>query len=349
MSSRPDRIVRERAKALGFFAVGVASAREDAAEDFGRYQAFIRAGMHGQMQYLARAGDARRRIDTPAILEGARSVVCVADGYDARAGERDGVAPLIAAYARGRDYHNHMRKRLRKLAAFIRALGPGVRARPMCDDAPVLERAWAARSGIGFIGKNGMLIVPGGGSFVLLGEVVTTLDLAPDAAIGRRCGRCTRCLDACPTRALVAPFVLDARRCVSYLTVEARGAFPEDLRSKVGEHLFGCDDCQSACPYNARRAEPVRPQYASLPRWRETSLEALVDLGDEAHRDLVAGTPVRRVERAGLARNAIAVLASRRQPRYRALLERAAKSHPDGPVREHALWGLDLLAGPKSR
>jgi epoxyqueuosine reductase len=126
-----------------------------------------------------------------------------------------------------------------------------------------------------------------------------------------------------------------------------RGEIPEDLRCGVGEHLFGCDDCQTACPYNAGAPGAVRPQYATLPRWRETSLEALVDISEQDHQDLVKGTPVRRIDGAGLARNAITVLASRRRPRYRALLERAASSHPDGAVRRHALWGVDLLGGSK--
>jgi epoxyqueuosine reductase len=344
MSRDIDRAVRECARELGFRAVGVASAAEPT-DGFGRYEAFVDAGMHGQMHFLAETREARRRIDTDAILEGAKSIICVAEAYGAPDdGDERGVGRLIARYARGRDYHNHLRKRLRRLAAFVRTLGPGARARPMCDDAPLLEKAWAARAGVGFVGKNGLVIVPAAGSFVLLGEVVTTLDLTPDDPMPSRCGECARCLEACPTKAFAAPFVLDARRCISYLTVETDGEIPEELRLAVGEHLFGCDDCQNACPYNAGAAASVRPQYAALPRWREIELEALVDLGGEAYDELVRGTPVRRMACRGLCRNAITVLCSRRAPRYRALLERAA-SHPDPVVRRHALWGLGLLAG----
>src|SRR5262249_18003347 len=150
---------------------------------------------------------------------------------------------MIARYARGRDYHNGVRKKLRRLAAFVRGLGAD--ARPLIDDAPILERAWAARAGLGFVGKNGMGIVPGTGSLLALGEGVTTLALTPDTPIDERCGTCTRCLDACPTHAFTRPFVLDARRCVSYLTIEKRGAIEDSLREGVGEHLFGCDDCQT--------------------------------------------------------------------------------------------------------
>ncbi|HEX9294799.1 MAG TPA: tRNA epoxyqueuosine(34) reductase QueG [Polyangiaceae bacterium] len=338
-----DRLVRERARALGFDRVGVASASEPIEPDFARYQAFIEAGKHGKMEYLARPPDARKRLDTSAILEGAQSVICVAESYagtDAQA--EGGIVRHVARYARGGDYHNHLRRRVRKLAAFVRTLGEGTRARPMSDDAPVLERAWASRAGLGFIGKNGLVIAPGVGSFLLLGEVVTTLRLAPDVPMAERCGSCSLCLDACPTGAFDAPFVLDPRRCVSYLTIELRGAMPEELRAGVGEKLFGCDDCQDVCPYNRRREEP-KQRYLPLARLRDTSLEGLVDLDEETWKALAEGSALKRATRAGLARNAITVLANRREPRYRPLLQRTARDHPDEAVRAHALWGLALL------
>jgi epoxyqueuosine reductase len=351
-----DQKVRQRARALGFDRVGFASAEEPAEPEFTRYEAFVEAGKQGKMQYLAKAREARRRLDTDAILEGATSIICVAESYagDEPAGEGrrveggsapiqlDGVARHIARYARGSDYHNHLRRRLRRLAAFVRTLAPGTRARPMSDDAPVLERAWAARAGLGFVGKNGLIIAPGLGSFVLLGEVVTTLKLTPDVPMAERCGSCSLCVDACPTAAFEKPFVLDPRRCVSYLTIELRGEMPEELRSGVGEHLFGCDECQDVCPYNRRPAE-TKPRYRPLARWSETSLEALVELGETDFAELASGSPIKRATRAGLARNAITVLANRRHPRYRTLLEKAARGHPDESVRAHAAWGLALL------
>ena len=337
-----DQLVRERARALGFAEVGVASATGAIEPDFGRYEAFVDGGKHGEMAYLAEAREARRRLDTAAILEGARSIVCVAEGYagvDSTASD-EGIVRHIARYARGGDYHNHLRRRVRKLAAFIRTLGEGTRARPMTDDAPVLERAWAARAGLGFVGKNGLLIVPGLGSFVLLGEVVTTLELRSDVPMAERCGSCTLCLDACPTRAFERAFVLDPRRCIAYLTIELRGAMPADLRPEVGEHLFGCDVCQEVCPYNRAREGAAPSRYLPLERWRELSLEQLVDLDDEQFRRLTEGSPLKRATRQGLSRNAIAILAGRRDPRHRALLERVAREHGDPVVREHAAWGL---------
>jgi len=286
--------VKARARELGLDAVGIASAGV-LAEDYARYERFIERGFHGEMHWLAKHAEARRATDVDAILEGARSVVCVASSY--KRSERDEARdpPLtqgIARYARGRDYHNGLRKKLRKLAAFIRTLDADVEARPLCDDAPILERAWAARSGIGFIGKNGLLIVPGCGSLVLLGEVVTTLDLGCDEHAGRdRCGACTRCIDVCPTSAIVEPFVLDARRCISYLTIELRGPMPVELRKDVGEHLFGCDDCQTVCPFNQTpRGATTDSRYEPLDRWAGTSLEDLLNEGA----DLGEGTPLRR-------------------------------------------------------
>jgi epoxyqueuosine reductase len=341
-----DRLVREKARALGFAQVGVASAAGSIEPDFGRYEAFIEAGKHGTMGYLAEAREARRRLDTGAILEGARSIVCVAESYagvEANASD-EGIVRHIARYARGGDYHNHLRRRVRKLAAFIRTLGEATRARPMTDDAPVLERAWASRAGLGFIGKNGLLIVPGLGSFVLLGEVVTTLELVPDTPMGERCGSCTLCLQSCPTQAFERAFVLDPRRCIAYLTIELRGEMSSELRLGVGEQLFGCDICQDVCPYNRAREGEVPPRYLPLERWRELSLEQLVDLDDDRFRRLTEGSPLKRATRVGLARNAITILAGRRQHRYRGLLEKTAREHDDPVVREHAAWGIGLMA-----
>jgi epoxyqueuosine reductase len=216
-----DRLVREKALELGFDVIGVARADEPLGVEHERYRAFVDAGMHGTMGYLAERVEERRRLDTSAILEGARSVVCVGRRYARPVAAEETDPPLaktIARYARGQDYHLFVRKKLRKLAEFIRALGPSVEARPLCDIEPIMERAWAARAGLGFVGKNGLVIVPGQGSFLLLGEVVTTLSLTPGVPMTERCGSCTRCLDACPTSAFVAPFVLDAtkrrpRRC----------------------------------------------------------------------------------------------------------------------------------------
>jgi epoxyqueuosine reductase len=308
----PAERIRARARALGFHAVGFARA-EPLELDHARYLDFVARGMHGDMGYLADNAAVRREVATPDILAGARTVICLARRYDRGPEDEARDPPLaqrIARYARGRDYHVFLKKRLMKLAAFVRAMAPGVDARALCDTAPLLERAWAARAGLGFIGKNGLLIIPGQGSFCLLGEVVTTLAVDEvGQPIGERCGSCRACLDACPTQAFAAPFVLDPRRCLAYLTIEARSTPAPEVAEAVGEHLFGCDDCQSACPYNrvapppAADTAPFRP----LPVWSRVGLDELASLDEEGFVALAAGSPVRRATRAGLARNAALV------------------------------------------
>jgi epoxyqueuosine reductase len=341
-----ERIVAE-AKRLGFEAVGFARADVPLEADFQRYEAFVADEKYGEMRWLASLPEARRRLDGEHVLPGARTVICLARRY-ARSAEDDLADPEtaqgIARYARGRDYHNGMRKKLRKLAALVRTFGDDVRARPLCDEEPVLERAWAARAGLGFVGKNGLLIVPGVGSFVLLGEVVTTFAIDPDPPIPERCGSCTRCLDACPTSAFDAPFVLDPRRCVAYLTIEHRGAIDESLRPGVGAHLFGCDDCQTVCPFNAARgrraSSEVDVRFAADPRWATTDVRDLLALDDEGFRRVREGSPIGRATRAGLARNAAVVLGNRGDESAVGALERARTEHDSAVVREAAGWAL---------
>jgi epoxyqueuosine reductase len=346
--------VRVEARALGFDAVGIARADVSLDRDIERYDAFVAAGMHGEMAWLAHHPGVRERLDGDAILRGARSVICLARRYQRPSGQEN-EAPetvkAIARYARGRDYHGFLRQRVRRLASFIRALGTAgdpVRARPLCDDAPVLERAWAARAGLGFVGKNGLLIVPGSGSMVLLGEVVTTLRLDLDQPMAERCGACTRCLDACPTGAFAAPFVLDPRRCVSYLTIEHRTAVDPSLREAMGAHLFGCDDCQTVCPFNAGTSAraPLRDDdgdpFFPLERWSHVRLERLLSLDDAAWERLSQGTPLKRAGRAGLARNAAIVLGNREDRRSLAALHQAA-NHTDPIVREAVAWAIYRL------
>lgn len=349
--SARERIVAE-AQRLGFEAVGFARADVPLEADFERYEAFIAGGKHGEMSWMASNREARRRLDTEHILAGARTVICVARRY-ARASEDDEADPAtartIARYARGRDYHNGIRKKLRQLAAITRTLGENVRARPLCDKEPILERAWAARAGLGFVGKNGLLIVPGVGSFVLLGEVVTTLVIEPDPPISERCGSCTRCLDACPTHAFDAAFVLDPRRCISYLTIEHRSAIDEELRPSIGAHLFGCDDCQTVCPFNASRGRRARSEldarFSADGRWQDTELEDLLTLDEEGFLRLREGSPVGRATRAGLARNAAIVLGNRGDPSAVPALEHARTEHDSEIVREAAGWAVDHIRG----
>ena len=353
-AERTER-VKAAARRLGFHAVGVARADVAIDLDIERYDGFVAAGMHGEMEFLARNRDARARMDDEGMLAGAKSVVCVARRYPRRPPptESAGVGQNIALYARGRDYHRFLRRRVRRLAAFLRTFdatdqGP-VRARPLCDEEPILERVWAARAGLGFVGKNGLLIVPGVGSMVLLAEVVTTLELTPDAPIAERCGTCTRCLDACPTKAFVKPFVLDPRRCVAYLTIEHRSAIPAELAVPLGSHLFGCDDCQTVCPFNAgvgaRASAPDADgdPFAPLERWSRTTLEDFLAADDAAWRGLSEGTPLKRAGRASIARNAAIVLGNRGAAASLPALHAAAQNHDDARVREAARAAIDRI------
>lgn len=343
------------ARRLGFDAVGITRADVPLEPEFGRYEAFLADGMHGGMAWLASSRDARRRLDTDHILAGARSVICLARRYGRSAEDeaRDPeLARSIARYARGRDYHNGVRKKLRQLAKIVRTLGTSdapVAARPLCDQEPVLERAWAARSGLGFVGKNGLLIVPGVGSLLLLGEVVTTLELEPDEVIPERCGSCTRCLDVCPTKAFKAPFVLDPRRCVAYLTIENREEIPEALREGIGERLFGCDDCQTVCPFNARSRNSgdavIDERFEAHERWGTTTLHDLIALDETGYAKLREGTPVARATRAGLARNAAVVLGNRGDRGDLSALAAARDGHDSAMVREAAGWAIAKIEG----
>jgi epoxyqueuosine reductase len=345
-------LVRDKALALGFDAVGIARADVPLDADVERYRAFLADGLHGEMSWLADHADVRSSLDGDGILRGAASVVCLARRYSRAAEDEAADPPLartIARYARGRDYHNGLRKKLRQLAAFVRTLGTveaPVHARPLCDDAPVLERAWAARAGLGFVGKNGLLIVPGQGSMVLLGEVVTSLRLDPDEPLAGRCGSCVRCLEACPTDAFVRPFVLDARRCIAYLTIEHRGSAPDELRERIGEHAFGCDDCQTVCPFNAssRARDPGTTRtFAPHERWRQMNLVDFLGVGDAQWSTFAEGTPLHRATRAGMARNAAIVLGNRRDREARPALETAARDDASQEVRDAACWALARL------
>lgn len=349
-SQSVERRIRARASSLGFARVGIARV-QDISEDFSRYEAFVREGMHGSMTYLAHNQESRRTLDTPAVLEGARSVIVCATDYRPaersthdRAAIDNGDAGLrggrIAAYARGQDYHNFLRKRLRRLAEFVRT-ETNHEARPMVDTAPILERVWARLSGVGFVGKNGLIIAPGLGSFVLLGEVVTTAELVADTPMESRCGSCTLCLDACPTNAFPKPFVLDARKCVSFLTIEHEGEIPENLRSNVGDRFYGCDDCQDVCPFNKSATErTISPQFALGARWSERTIESILTLDEAAFRKLTLGSPLGRPGRDGLVRNALVVLGNTGEPRHLPALRATLERESNESLRALARWAI---------
>ncbi|HTQ05448.1 MAG TPA: tRNA epoxyqueuosine(34) reductase QueG [Polyangiaceae bacterium] len=337
------------ARELGFARVGFAPVAPfgDAAA---RLRGWLASGYHGVLAYLADG----ERADPRSLLPEAKTVIAVALSYadSARAvplrAEREGpiLAGSVARYARGEDYHLVMKEKLAALAERCEALaGRPLAARVCVDTAPLLEHEIARAAGVGFSAKSTLTIVPGLGSYVLLGELLTELELEASEPVRAGCGGCRACLDACPTGAFVDAHVLDARRCISYLTIENQGPIPRELRSRLGTRVFGCDVCQEVCPFNASgTAKPGTPELEPRPALATIDLVALLELGAAGYRKLVRRTALRRVTRDTLARNAAVALGNTGDARAVPPLGRALAAHPSALVRAHAAWALGELA-----
>ena len=313
------------------------------------YASWLAAGHAGEMAYLAAPEHVGPRGDLRALLDAARSLVVVALAYDRTTPVPEArlLRGKIARYARGEDYHLVMRDRLVLLAdRLARELGGPVATRPCVDSAPVLEREWAERGGLGFVAKNTMLIAPGLGSYVVLGELLVAAELpvtAPETPPRPRCGSCRSCLDACPTGAFVDAYVLDARRCISYLTIEHHGAIPRELRPAIGTWVFGCDVCQEVCPFNA--GDGAQPDPLLRPRTLEHALPDLIALaakGANQLRQFVRRTALRRISRELLLRNIAVALGNTGSPAAIPALV-ALLGHRVAIVRGHAAWALGQL------
>lgn len=344
--------VKSEARAAGFDLCGITTAAPFGLE--GRALAdWVAHGYHGEMAYMAR--NAPRSPAPTAVVPDARSLVVVALYYgDAVPGlddgaRRDGPRGRISRYAHGDDYHLVMEPRLRRLADFLRARGARV-ARYYVDTGPVIDRAAARRAGIGWFGKNTMIITKRAyGSWVFVGEILTDLEIAPDAEAEGDCGRCRICLDACPTGAIVAPYTVDARRCISYLTIEHRGAIPRDLRPQIGDHIFGCDICQAVCPHNVRTAAARHPELAPRPdTGARPELIPLLNISEAEFRRRFRGSPVKRAKRRGLRRNVAVALGNARDAAAVPAL-RLALDDADALVRSHAAWALGRIGGEAAR
>jgi len=341
VESPADRI-RASARRIGFDAVALGPL--GSGEDGRRLLDWLRDGLGADLDYMAEAPEARA--DPRVRFPWARGVVAVALHHDP--GSTPGTEParergpgaFVARYARGADYHRVLEGRLKRLRdAVVRAGGPGTRAWWAADHAPVLDRALARDAGLGFFGKNTMLIRPRAGSYFVLGEVLTSLDLPAAPAPAGSCGTCTRCLEVCPTRAFPAPFRLDAGRCVSYLTIENRGPIPEELRPGVGTMVFGCDLCQEVCPWN-RFARPasardLRPRALAA----DPDLLALAALDEAGWRRAFSGSAVLRAGWSGWRRNLAVALGNSGDAAALPALRRLA-SCGDPLVEEHARWGI---------
>jgi epoxyqueuosine reductase len=331
--------VAQRARELGFDACGFTTAAPPVSGRF--LEDWLKAGYHGSMAYLER--HAARRIDPQLVLPGARSIVTLAVSYQIRATAntpRDPTQGVVARYARYRDYHAVLESRLAALAEFInQGGGEGTRSLGYVDTGPLLERDLAQRAGLGFIGKHTNLISRTLGNWFFLCEILTTVELEPDAPEKNRCGTCVRCIEACPTRAIVRPFRLDARRCISYLTIELKGSIPDEFRPLIGRRIFGCDDCLEVCPWNRFAREGRLMQGYRRGDLESPDLIELLSLDEKAFKRRFADTPLARVKRRGLRRNACVALGNMGNVASLPPL-RTAASDPELLVAEHARWAI---------
>jgi epoxyqueuosine reductase len=352
------RQVRELAAGCGFDAAGVAAAIP--AEDRTRYHEWVAAGYAGEMRYLTDRRAAVRD-DPRQLLPSARSVIVVGKVYQTpwphETRFSDPERAWISRYAWGGDYHEALRLGLERLEGMLRDRAGAMESKICVDTAPLLERSYARLAGLGWIGRNTCLINQQLGSWLFLGELLVSIEISPDAPPPDRCGTCRRCIDACPTAAIVpqsevglpacpsaqsAPkaWTIDSRLCISYLTIELRGAIPEDHRAGIGGHVFGCDICQDVCPWNRKAAVTDDPAFQ--PREFAPALEKLAELTEEEFRAMFRGSPVTRAKYSGFLRNVTVAMGNRGLARFREPLERLAMSE-DASVAEHAKWALRQL------
>ena len=336
LSALDSTAIKTRARELGLDACGITGA--DPSQHAAFYQQWTADGKAGEMQWLARDPD--RRADPRVVLPGARSIIVAGLNYWQSQPKGRG---RIARYALGDDYHHILLEKLEMLAAEITQ--GGAQAKVYVDTGPVLEKPLAERAGIGWQGKSTMLIHPKLGPWLLLGEILTTLELEPDAPQNDHCGSCSRCITACPTGAITAPYQLDARRCIAYLTIELKGSIPEELRPLIGDRVYGCDECLDVCPWN-RFAQTTRETRFLAQEETEgrDHLHDLLEISAAEFKRRFARSPILRVKRRGLLRNVCVVLGNIGTVEDLHALRRA-EQHEEPLVREHASWAIRQIEG----
>ena len=292
--------LKHHAKELGFTSVGISKAQH-LDEEAPRLEAWLKQDMHGEMAYMEGYFD--KRLDPRKLLPGTKTVVSLLFNYHNPTPPSDPEAPRIAQYALGEDYHFVLKWKLKELLKWMKRDWGEVSCRVFVDSAPIMERAWAAKSGLGWIGKNSLLLNKHQGSYFFLAEMLLDVEIEPDAPVTDHCGSCTRCIDACPTDAIVKPYVVDGSKCISYFTIELRGAIPEPVQGHMEDWMFGCDICQEVCPWN-RHAEPtVEPRFAPHPRLLDMTKADWLDLTEEVFKEVFKDSAVKRTGLAGLTRN----------------------------------------------
>ncbi|AXA83824.1 tRNA epoxyqueuosine(34) reductase QueG [Lysobacter oculi] len=333
--------IRDEAAALGFTRFGISGVA--LGDDESHLRNWLQAGMHGTMQWMAAHGDKRSR---PAeLLPGTLSVISVGLDYgrehdEAWATLEDGERAYIARFALGRDYHKLMRNRLQKLAERIEGIVGPIGHRVFVDSAPVLERALARNAGLGWIGKHTCLIDKDGGSWFFLGELYLDIALPAAEPATNHCGTCSRCIDICPTQAIIAPYRLDARRCISYLTIEHEGAIPLEFREAIGNRIFGCDDCQLVCPWNKFAQRSDEPDFRTRNDLDRATLAELFAWEEDEFLQRTEGSAIRRSGHERWLRNIAVALGN--APTTDAVIAalRSRMEHPSEIVREHVAWAL---------
>jgi epoxyqueuosine reductase len=362
-ASQLAQFIKEAAAEAGFDLAGVAPVEDFPELDY--FPQWVAEHRHGDMRYLEARDEhgELKRASLKHTAPWAKSVIVCAMNYntdqpystEAPENERTG---WISRYAWGqRDYHDVILPPLRELEGRLRHFAGDIRTWSYADTGPVIERVFAHHAGIGWTGKNTCIINQKLGSWLFLGVILTSIEIQPDVPPPDRCGSCMRCIEACPTDAFIAPYKLDASRCISYLTIEKRGAIPEDLREGIGRHVFGCDICQDVCPWNNRngRQESELCGDGAMPRPSERdfrprsllvnpSLEWLATISEEDFQSTFRGSPIKRAKRSGLRRNAVVAMGNSGNPEFLPLLRHISETDPDEVVADHARWALNRLS-----
>lgn len=295
-----SRQIKDYAYSLGFDACGICKAEPIGVEEQQHFKDWISDSYHADMDYMAR--NTEKRCDPTLLVEGSRSVISVALNYYPKT-KQPQENPQFAYYAYGKDYHDVVKSKLQMLLDYIKSLEPAAEGRAFVDTAPILERYWAAKAGLGFIGKNSLLIIPKKGSYFFLGELIINLELTYDTPLDLSCGNCTRCLDACPTAAIVKPRVVNASKCISYQTIENRGEIDEQVIPKMNNRFYGCDICQQVCPWNRYSRPHQTVEFNPSQAFLDLSFDRLDNLSVEDYQKIFKGSAVKRAKFTGLKRN----------------------------------------------
>lgn len=295
-----ENLIKQEAQRLGFLNCGISKA-DFLAEEAPRLEKWLNGNMHGQMGYMANHFD--KRLDPRKLVEGAKSIITVLLNYYPSETQKDPSAPKISRYAYGNDYHHVIKGKLRELVNFINEEIGEIGGRAFVDSAPVMDKAWAAKAGLGWIGKNTNLINAKSGSFFFIGELILDIELEPDGPTTDHCGTCTACIDACPTEAIIQPYVVDGSKCISYFTIELKDAIPTAVKGKFDNWAFGCDVCQDVCPWNRFSKPHSEPQFNPHPDLLDMTKQDWNELTEDVFKKVFQKSAVKRTKFSGLKRN----------------------------------------------